>query len=98
MKRLQHKNIVTLHEVIDDPVKDCFYMVQEVGAQDCVCVLGMKVWGRGGPVGWGPVPSPFPAPVIHPPILLTLFWPDSACSETDALCCAWVEALLCETR
>ena len=29
MKRLQHKNIVTLFEVIDDPTKDCFYMVQE---------------------------------------------------------------------
>ena len=29
MKRLQHRNIVTLYEVIDDPTKDCFYMVQE---------------------------------------------------------------------
>ncbi len=43
MKRLQHKNIVTLHEVIDDPVKDCFYMVQEVGS------VG---WGGGGGM-WG---------------------------------------------
>ena len=29
MKRLQHRNIVRLHEVIDDPTKDSFYMVQE---------------------------------------------------------------------
>jgi serine/threonine protein kinase len=29
MKRLQHRNVVTLYEVIDDPTKDCFYMVQE---------------------------------------------------------------------
>ncbi len=29
MKRLQHKNVVRLYEVIDDPAKDCFYLVQE---------------------------------------------------------------------
>jgi serine/threonine protein kinase len=29
MKRLQNKNIVSLYEVIDDPTKDCFYLVQE---------------------------------------------------------------------
>ena len=29
MKRLQHKNIVQLHEVVDDPKRNCFYMVQE---------------------------------------------------------------------
>ena len=29
MKRLQHKNVVRLYEVIDDQDKDCFYMVQE---------------------------------------------------------------------
>ena len=29
MKRLQNKNVVKLYEVIDDPAKDCFYLVQE---------------------------------------------------------------------
>jgi hypothetical protein len=30
LKRLQHPNIMALHEVIDDPANDSFFMVQEV--------------------------------------------------------------------
>lgn len=29
MKRLTHQNVVRLHEVIDDPKRDKFYMLQE---------------------------------------------------------------------
>lgn len=38
MKKLSHPNLVKLHEVIDDPEGDLFYMIQVSEKYQCLCV------------------------------------------------------------
>ncbi len=54
LKRLQHANVVALHEVIDDPTEDSFFMVQEV--RPCAEVVHRGV---------GPSRPRAPVPVPH---------------------------------